>query len=119
MYRNIAGVVEFLAVDTATGLPKTGDAANITAYVSIDGGAVTALGDTSASELSSTNAKGVYRFDVTAAEANGKHLLFSAKSSTSGVEVSKFFTDSPVVIDGKNWPMTDRWGYNTRVLRPQ
>lgn len=39
--------------------------------------------------------------------------------STSGVEVSKFFTDSPVVIDGKNWPMTDRWGYNTRVLRPQ
>lgn len=102
MYRNIAGVVEFLAVDTATGLPKTGDAANITAYVSIDGGAVTALGDTSASELSSTNAKGVYRFDHTAAEANGKHLLFSAKSSTSGVEVEplEVWTRTPPLAIG-------------------
>lgn len=102
MYRNIAGVVEFLAVDTATGLPKTGDSANITAYVSIDGGTVTALGDTSASELSSTNAKGVYRFDVTAAETNGTNLLFSAKSSTSGIELEplEVWTKTPPLARG-------------------
>lgn len=66
-------------------LPKTGDAANITAYVQIDGGAVTALGDTSASELSATNAPGSYQFDLTQAETNGNILLFTAKSGTANI----------------------------------
>lgn len=66
-------------------LPKTGDAANIIAYVSIDGGAVTVLGDTSASELSATNAPGSYQFDLTQAETNGNILLFTAKSGTANI----------------------------------
>lgn len=69
----------------ATGLLKTGDAANLTAYVSIDDGAVTALTDTSATEDSAANAPGFYTFDLTAAETNGNKLKFTVKSATSGV----------------------------------
>lgn len=87
MFKNVAGRVTLLAVDTATNLPKTGDAANITAYVKIDGGAVTQLGDTSATEEDATNAPGLYTFTVAQAESNGDVLVFSAKSSTSGVRI--------------------------------
>lgn len=77
--------VYFRAVDSATGTYKTGDAANLTAYVSKDYGSLTALTDTSATELSSTNAPGVYWFDVSQSETNADHLLFTCTSSTSGV----------------------------------
>ena len=88
MFKNVASQkITFLVIDTATNLPKTGDAANLTAYVSIDDGAVTQLTDTSATELSSTNAPGLYTFDVAQAETNGDKLVFSGKSSTSGVRV--------------------------------
>lgn len=86
MYKNTASQhIQFYAFDSTTNAPKTGDAANITAYVSIDGGAATVLSDTSASEISSTLAKGSYQFDLTQAETNGNTLLFSAKSSTANV----------------------------------
>lgn len=86
MFKNVASQkVTFLVIDTATNAPKTGDAANITAYVSKDDGSVTVLGDTSATELDSTNALGMYSFDLTQAETNADKLLFTAKSSTSGV----------------------------------
>jgi hypothetical protein len=75
------------AFDSTTGLPKAADAANITAYVSKDYGAVTVLGDTSATEMDATNAKGYYLFDLTQAETNADTLLFSAKSSTSNIVV--------------------------------
>ncbi|HVZ23909.1 MAG TPA: hypothetical protein VG871_22705, partial [Vicinamibacterales bacterium] len=75
------------AWDSTTGLPKTGDAANITAYVSKDDGTVTQLGDTSATEQSSSNAPGYYLFDLTQAETNADKLMFSAKSSTSNIAV--------------------------------
>lgn len=75
------------AFDSTTNLPKTGDAANITAYVSKDYGSVTVLGDTSATEMDSTNAKGYYLFDLTQAETNADTLLFSAKSSTANIVV--------------------------------
>lgn len=88
MFKNMASQkITFLVIDTTTNLPKTDDAANLTAYVSIDDGAVTQLTDTSATELSSTNAPGLYTFDVTQAETNGDKLVFSGKSSTSGVRV--------------------------------
>lgn len=88
MFKNTASQkITFLVIDTATNLPKTGDAANLTAYVSIDDGTVTVLGDTSASELDATNAPGLYAFDCTQAETNGDKLVFSGKSSTSGVRV--------------------------------
>lgn len=88
MFKNVASqkLIVF-AFDSTTNLPKTGDAANLTAYVSKDYGAVTVLGDTSATEMDATNAKGYYLFDLTQAETNGDTLLFSAKSSTANIVV--------------------------------
>ncbi len=88
MFKNTSSQkITFLVIDTATNTPKTGDAANLTAYVSIDDGTVTVLGDTSATELDATNAPGLYTFDCTQAETNGDKLVFSGNSSTSGVRV--------------------------------
>jgi hypothetical protein len=75
------------AFDATTNLPKTGDAGNLTAYVSKDFGAVTVLGDTTATEMESTNAKGYYLFDLTAGETNGDTLMFSGKSATANIVV--------------------------------
>ena len=102
--KNVASQkVTLFAFDSATNAPKTGDAANITAYVSIDGGTVTALTDTSASEKSSTNAPGCYLFDLSQAETNGNTLDISAKSSTSGVYiVPRVFTTTPPSFAGSS-----------------
>ncbi len=77
--------LEVFAFDYTTGAPKTGDAANITAYVNIDEAGYSALGDTSASEVDSTNKKGLYLVDLAQAETNGTKLGFFAKSSTANV----------------------------------
>jgi hypothetical protein len=88
MFKNVAGqTLTVFAFDPTTNLPKSGDAANITAYVAKDGGAVTVLADTSATEKDATNAKGYYVFDLAQAETNGDKLLFTAKSSTANVVV--------------------------------
>jgi len=88
MFKNVASQqIVLLAIDTATNTPKTGDAANITAYLSKDYGTVTVLGDTSATEMDATNAPGLYRFDVTQTESNCDVAVFSGKSSTSGVRI--------------------------------
>jgi hypothetical protein len=87
MFKNTATKIALFAFDTTTGAPKTGDAANLTAYVSKDYGTVTALGDTSATEMDATNAKGWYLFDVAQAEANADALLFTGKSTTANVSV--------------------------------
>jgi len=75
------------AFDASTGLLKSGDAANITVYVSKDGGTVTALTDTSATEMDATNAKGNYKFDVSQAETDAVVLDFTGKSSTANVVI--------------------------------
>lgn len=72
-------------LDASTNLAKTGDAANLTAYVVKDFGAVTILTDTSATELDATNAKGYYLFDLSQSETSADTLIFSCKSSTSNV----------------------------------
>lgn len=97
MFRNVASQkVQLFAFDTTTGTPKTGDAANITAYVSIDHGSVTVLGDTSATEKDATNAKGVYQFDLTQGETNGDELTFTAKSSTANISITpRFISTNP------------------------
>jgi hypothetical protein len=77
----------FFAFDSTTNTPKTGDAANITGYISKDFGAVTVLGDTSATEMDATNAKGYYLFDVTQTETNADVILGSAKSTTANIVV--------------------------------
>lgn len=88
MYKNVASQkLDFFVYDGSTGAPKTGDAANITIYVSIDDGSLTALTDTSASEVSSSNAPGTYRVDLSQAETNGNKLTFTGKSSTANIYV--------------------------------
>lgn len=88
MFKNVASQKLIVyAFDSTTNLPKTGDSANLTAYVSKDYGSVTVLGDTSATEMDSTNAKGYYLFDLTQAETNGDCLMFSCKSSTANIVV--------------------------------
>jgi hypothetical protein len=88
MQKNTASQkVTLLAIDTSTNTPKTGDAANLTAYVSKDDGAVTVLGDTSATELDATNAPGLYAFDLTQTETNAHKLVFSGKSSTANIKL--------------------------------
>lgn len=88
MFKNTASQkVRLFAFDYTTGAPKTGDAANLTAYLSKDFGALTALTDTSATEISSTNAPGWYEFDVTQTESNCDDAHFTGKSSTANVTV--------------------------------
>lgn len=104
MYKNTASQTLMLyAFDASTGLAKTGDAANITAYVSKDAGSVTALGDTSAVEVDSTNAKGWYKWDLTQAETNASILLFTGKSSTSNVQIVGRL-EYTVAVDGNVFP---------------
>jgi hypothetical protein len=87
MFKNVATKIALFAFDVTTGAAKTGDAANLTAYVSKDYGTVTVLADTSATEMDATNAKGWYLFDVAQAETNADALLFTGKSSTANVSV--------------------------------
>lgn len=87
MFKNTAAKFMVFAFDTTTNTPKTGDAANITAYVSKDYGSVTVLADTSATEMDATNAKGYYLFDAAQGETNGDCLMVSAKSTTANISV--------------------------------
>lgn len=97
MLKNVASQsIQLFAFIPSTGLPKTGDAANITAYVSKDHGAVTVLADTTAAEMDATNAKGVYVFTLAQAETNADELAFTAKSATADVSiVPRFVTTFP------------------------
>lgn len=97
MFKNVASQkVQLFAFDITTGAAKTGDAANLTAYVSKDHGAVTVLTDTSATEMDATNAKGVYVFDLAQAETNADELTFSAKSTTANISiVARFVSTNP------------------------
>lgn len=86
MFKNVASQkLSVYVFDSTTNLPKTGDAANLTAYRSLDDGAVTVLGDTSATEQDATNAKGFYIFDLTQGETNGDKIMFSCKSATANM----------------------------------
>jgi len=74
-------------IETAdSGKPKTGDAANITLYRTLDGGTTTLIVGTVVEE-DAANAKGLYRVPLTAAETNGDHAVYSGKSSTGDIEV--------------------------------
>lgn len=87
MFKNVAAKFIVFAFDATTNVPKTGDSANITAYVSKDYGAVTVLADTTATEMDATNAPGYYLFDAAQGETNGDCLMVSGKSATSNIKV--------------------------------
>lgn len=92
------------AIDGTTGLAKTGDAANITITITdLDTGTVSTLTDTSATELSATNAPGYYMADVTAGEHNADRMIATGKSTTANVVCIGYALDSPAdVIGWKN-----------------
>ena len=84
MQKNVAGQKWIVfAFDRTDNTPKTGDAANITANLRIDGGAVNAIDDTNPAELED----GFYIFDLTQAETNGALLLISPASITADIQV--------------------------------
>ena len=88
MFKNVASQkLTVFAFDSTTNLPKSGDSANITAYVNKDDAGINVLADTSATEIDATNAKGYYLFDLAQAETNGDKLHFSGKSSTANIVV--------------------------------
>ena len=76
------------AVDVSTQEGKTGDAANITANISLGGAANAAVTDTNPTEIGA----GIYWFDLTGAETGADTLCVAPASSTSGVILD------PVVI---------------------
>jgi hypothetical protein len=84
MIKNTAGQkwVVF-AFDTTTGLPKTGDALNITANLRLDGGAANPVDDTNPTELEG----GYYAFDLTDAETNGNMIVICPSSVTANIAV--------------------------------
>jgi len=87
-FKNTAGqYILVYAHDAATDTPKTGDAANITAQISKDGGAPAATDDTNPTEIDATDVPGIYRFTMTTEETNAELLVVSAVSSTADVKI--------------------------------
>ncbi len=84
MFKNTAGQkwVVF-AFDRTDNTPKTGDAAQITANLRLDGGSANATDDTNPTELED----GFYIFDITQAETNADNIVISPASSTSDIQV--------------------------------
>ncbi|KKM21891.1 hypothetical protein LCGC14_1630890 [marine sediment metagenome] len=84
MQKNVAGQKWVVyAWNTSSLLPVTGDAANITANLRIDGGAANPVDDTNPTELED----GYYIFDITQTESNGDLLLIAPASATGSVRV--------------------------------
>lgn len=82
--RNTAGQGLYIyAHDIANDEPETGDAANITATISLDGAAPGPLTDVNPTEI----AGGVYWFGLTQAEANAGALALVATSTTADVQI--------------------------------
>lgn len=88
--KNVANqYVAFYAwLDTAD-TPVTGDAANISGFVSLDG-AAEAPATNAASELDAVNAPGVYLLQLSQAESNADLIIASATSTTANVQMKPF-----------------------------
>lgn len=97
LYKNVASQkAAVFAYDKTTGAAKTGDAANITAYLSKDWSVAAAVADTNPTEMDATNMPGWYAFDLTQAETNAEVLVIAPKSSTANVlvEQAQVFTEN-------------------------
>ncbi len=84
MQKNMTGQYWFVyAYDSTNNQPKTGDAANITADLYLDGGTANAVDDTNPTEIG----HGYYRFDLTQPETNANHILIDPVSVTANILV--------------------------------
>mgnify|MGYP000509653625 CR=1 FL=1 len=86
LFKNAVQKIHIYAYDSTTGAPKTGDQANITAYVSLDGTA-NAVDDTNPDQVDATNMPGVYAFNLTAADTNCDSFALYAKSITANIRI--------------------------------
>jgi len=83
MLKNMAGQTwAVFAFDRTDNTPKTGDSANITANLRIDG-VQNAIDDTNPTEQED----GYYNFTLTQAETNGDHLVICPVSGTGNIQV--------------------------------
>ncbi len=88
LQKNVASQkIGVYAHDTSADTPKTGDAGNITAYIWQDWTSGAASNDTNPTELDSTNAPGIYVFDVQQGETNADVVCLYAKSSTGNIQL--------------------------------
>ncbi len=86
MYKNVPGQkFPVYAYDSGADGPAVGDAANITASISKDGGASVATNDTNPTELDAIKNPGVYLFDASQAETNADMIVLSPSSGTAGI----------------------------------
>jgi hypothetical protein len=100
LLKNTAGQkLLVFAYDRTTLLGKTGDAANITGYVSLDGAAGSSLGNPT--EIDATNMPGWYYFAPSQAQTNGDAIAWSASSATTniGVDGGAGYTTAAVPAD--------------------
>ena len=109
MFKNQASQGFYVyAVDITTGLGKTGDAANITCNISLDGGANAGTDDTNPTEIGG----GVYWFDTTQAETNANEIAATPSSTTTGIRLGPvtirpyasdlYHADIHLDLDGSN-----------------
>lgn len=87
MERNTPTKWRVYAYDRTTGAPKDGDAANITARLTLDNNAPAVTDDVNPSEVDAVNEKGYYDFNIIAAENNGVRVTLSPSSSTANIAV--------------------------------
>ena len=84
MQKNVASQKWIVfAFDRTDNTAKTGDAANITANLRLDGGEANAIDDTNPTELED----GYYVFDITQAETNADMIVICPVSSTGNIQV--------------------------------
>lgn len=97
MFKNVAGQkIAVVAYDTLAGAYKTGDSANITATISLDGGGQNATNNTNPTELGN----GIYIFDSTQAESNADLIALVAASSTANVIIEPVIVYTQTVMRG-------------------
>lgn len=84
IYKNVASQkVAVFAYNISSATYATGDAANITAKISKDGGAATATDDPNPTEIGN----GIYVFELTQNETNADLIIVSATSATANIIV--------------------------------
>jgi hypothetical protein len=85
MLKNTAGQKVLVYVKDNYSMAVTGDAANITAWISKDGAAPVQSNNVNPTELDSVNMPGMYAFDITQSESNCDDFVLYAQSSTDDV----------------------------------
>ena len=97
MFKNVANQgVYIYAHDTAADEPKTGDAANITANISKDGGGVAGTNDANPTEIGG----GIYWFDLLQEETNADSISIISSSSTADIQIDPLIVYTDTVMRG-------------------